>query len=374
MLTSIQARPVQPQGIVLWDIEGQEFIQPTTYIGDPRVLGEGYAPEMDAAADQVFALFSNAGLKVGVTLRPDYLQWGPLANLPATCNFNADNNYKDYYIAVDAPFLQKFYACYAPNTWSLIPAGNGGQTVYPPTMVQQVTNLLLAKVAYASARWGTTIYYVDSTVWDGGAPIPASIFRALQTAYPNSLFMPEESYIGTMASTIPYAAPNGSENSLFAPVSWRFAYPNGAQATNLSNCTGGCWTADAPSFDIGQKIGDIALYSVPIQLSVAQLGAIEGMILQARGEAGSITVTDSSTGNAYSFTGTPATVAPYPVKMRVYFAAGAASLPSSTVYCENGGLLGTNSCALNLAGLTVSQICYYDFEGNLVLAEPAGPL
>ncbi len=366
ILSSIQARPVQPQGIVLWDIEGQEFTQPTSYIGDPRVLSEGYAPEMNATADQLFALFKNAGFKVGVTLRPDYLQWGPAANLPGTCNFNSDNNYKDYYIATDAGYLKTFYACYAPNTWSLIPAGNGSQTIYQSSQIQQVINLLLAKVAYARARWGTTLYYVDSAVWEGGAPISASIFRALQQAYPDSLFMPEQSYIGTMASALPYAAPNGSLNSLFAPLTWRYAYPNGAQVTNLSNCTGTCWASDVPSFDIGQKIGDIALYSVPSQLSAAQLTAIESMILQARNEAGSTSVTDSSTGTVYSYTGTPATIYKYPVKMRVYFAGSASDLPSSLTYCENGSWLGTNSCTLNLRGLTVSQIRYYDFEGNLV--------
>lgn len=373
IINSIKSRPVQPQGIVVWDLEGQEFIQPTTYIGDPRVLSEGYAPEMNAAADQMFALFKSAGLKVGITLRPDYLQWGPAANLPSTCNFDADNNFKDYYIAVDAPFLQKFYGCYAANTWSLIPAGNGAQTMYKFYQAQQVTNLLLSKVAYAHARWGTTIYYVDSTVWEGGTPMPASIFRALQQAYPDCLFLPEQSYIATMGTAIPYAAPNGSLNSLFSRVTWRYAYPDGAQATNYSNCTDGCWTADAPSFDIGQKIGDIALYSIPSQLSTAQLGNIEGMILQARSEAGKISVTDSSTGTVYSYTGSPATVYQYPVKMRVYFANSAAALASSSVYCENGGWLGTNSCTLNLGGLTTAQIRYYDFGGKLVLAEPAGP-
>jgi hypothetical protein len=185
--------------------------------------------------------------------------------------------------------------------------------------------------------------------------------------------MPEQSYLGTMATSIPYAAPNGSFNALFAPVTWRYAYPNGAEVINYSNCTGGCWTSDAPSFEIGQKIGDIALYSVPSQLSAAQLTAIETMILQARNEAGSITVTDSSKGTVYSYTGTPATIYHYPVKMRVYFAASASALPSSSTYCENGSWLGTNSCTLDLQGLTAAQIRYYDFEGNLVSsAAPQG--
>jgi hypothetical protein len=375
IITSIKARPVQPQGIIVWDLEGEEFIQPTTYIGDPRVLGEGYSPEMNATADQLFGLFKNAGLKVGVTLRPEYLQWGPLANLPATCNFSTDTNYMDYYIAVDGGFQNDFYACTAPNSWHEIVGGNGAQSMYTPAQTQQVINLLLSKVAYARARWGTTLYYVDSAVWDGGTPLPASVFAALQQAYPDSLFMPEQSYIGTMSATMPYAAPNGSFNSLFAPETWRFAYPNGSQATNLSNCSSGaCWTANSPGFEIGQKIGDIALYSTPFQLSAYQLSNIEGMILQARNQSGTVVVTDSSTGADYTFSGTPATILQYPVKMRVYFSDSPADLVNSQTYCENGGYLGTNSCTLNLAGLTVAQVRYYDFGGNLVSSNAVGPL
>jgi hypothetical protein len=385
ILSSIQTRPVQPQGIVIWDVEGQEFAQPTSYIGDPRVLAPcpvisgpcGYAPEMNATADQVFALFRNAGLKVGVALRPDYLQWGPAANLPTTCNSNASPAFIDYYVAVDAPFLQKFYACFAANTWTLVPTGNGWQTVYQKSQVQQVINLLLAKVAYARARWGTTLYYVDSTVWNGGAVMTADIFRALQTAYPDSLFMPEQSYVGTMAVAIPYATIGGALSTPYSQAVWRYAYPSGAQVTNISNCAGNqaCWSSNALNFAIGQRIGDIAIYSEPQQLSPVELNTIENMILHARKEAGSITVTDFSTGTAYSYTGTPATIYPqYPVKMRVYFADTAADLPSSTTFCENGSWMGTNSCMLNLTGLTVAQIRYYDFEGNLVVTEPAGPL
>ena len=163
----------------------------------------------------------------------------------------------------------------------------------------------------------------------------------------------------------------------YAPVTWRYAYPSGAQVSNMSNCAGNssCWSTYSANFAIGQTIGDIAMYSVPGQLAASQLSTIESMILQARSAAGQITVTDSSTGTAYSFAGTPATIDPaYPVKMRVYFANTANSLAASATYCEYGSWLGTNSCTLNLAGLTVSQIRYYDFEGNLVASGSVGPL
>ena len=372
VLTSIKARPVQPQGIVLWDLEGQEFIHATTYIGDPRVLSQGYSAEMNAAADQLVAVFKNAGLKVGLTIRPQYLVWGPAASRPLTCKSDPVPDFRDYYIAVDAAFLNKFFTCTAPNTWSLVPAGNGGQSIYQPDQIQQVIDLLLSKVKYAHDRWGTTLYYVDSAVWEGGAPISASIFRALQTAYPDSLFIPEQSYIGTMAVGTPYAAPDGSLNSDYAPETWRYAYPYGAQVTNMSNCSGtSCWAEHVAGFDIGQKIGDIAMYSIPQQLSTTQIGTIETMILQARSEAGAVYVTDSSTGLLYSFFGNPATVFQYPLKMRVYFSDSAANIAGSLTYCENGGFAGTNSCTLNLAGLTTTQIRYYDFGGGLVYSLPS---
>ena len=41
----------------------------------------------------------------------------------------------------------------------------------------------------------------------GGAPIQASIFRALQQAFPDSVFMPEQSSVPTMGVTIPFADP-----------------------------------------------------------------------------------------------------------------------------------------------------------------------
>ena len=137
----------------------------------------------------------------------------------------------------------------------------------------------------------------------------------------------------------------------------------------LSNCQGTCWTTNVSNFEIGQMIGDIPMYEA--NSSPAQFSTIESMILTARRQAGSITVTDSSSGSEYSYQGTPATVYKYPVKMRVYFAATAAGLPASTTYCEAGSWLGTNTCTLNLSGLVTAQIRYYDFDDQLVVTEPA---
>jgi hypothetical protein len=56
-------------GMLTWDIEGAEMPPATTYLGDPRCLPE-VAPEMDAAADEYFRKFREAGLRTGVCIRP----------------------------------------------------------------------------------------------------------------------------------------------------------------------------------------------------------------------------------------------------------------------------------------------------------------
>ena len=115
------------------------------------------------------------------------------------------------------------------------------------------------------------------------------------------------------------------------------------------------------------------IYPQPTQMSPAQLQQIESMILSARSQTSSITVTDSSTGSSYSYHGTPSTIYQYPVKMRVYFAPSPAQAAVSTTFCESGQLLGQHTCSLNLSGLVTAQVRYYDFAGNLVLAQTSGP-
>jgi hypothetical protein len=60
------------QGIVVWDITGQEFGHTTSYLGNPDEIAT-FAPEMDAIADEYMAKFTSAGLRVGVTLRPQHV-------------------------------------------------------------------------------------------------------------------------------------------------------------------------------------------------------------------------------------------------------------------------------------------------------------
>ncbi|MCU1259068.1 MAG: Ig domain protein group 2 domain protein [Bryobacterales bacterium] len=365
IIREIQARPIQPQGITIWDLEGQEFVQPTSYIGDPRIFGLGYAPEMDAVADRLFNKFKDAGYKVGITLRPQQLQW--VSSLPSTCAYDPAGDYNQYDIVVGARAGQKFYKCNSDGlSFTLVPGGNGFQTSYRPTDPASVTALLMSKVAYAYARWHTTFYYVDSTVWVGGAPMPADIFRQLQIAFPDCIFVPEESYAATAGVALPFQAP-AAGNPTITPLSWRYDYPTANTVQFLSNCQVSCWAKNFVNYTAGQRIGDIALYGIPSQLGPGQPEIIEAMIFAARAASSSVIVTDTTDGSVYSYSGVADSIYTYPVKMRVYFADTDDNLPSSTTYCENGQWQGENTCSLNLAGLVRAQIRYYDFSNNLVV-------
>lgn len=56
-------------GVVVWGLEGCRYLNDVGFIADPRRLAE-LAPEMDAAADALFARFDAAGLRHGMLVRP----------------------------------------------------------------------------------------------------------------------------------------------------------------------------------------------------------------------------------------------------------------------------------------------------------------
>lgn len=168
-----EMKNVGAQGMITWDIEGQEYPHATSYIGDPRLVGR-LAPEMDAIADDYFAKFRAAGLRVGVCVRPQQLV--------------------------------------------IAPDGTARQ-VSVDDMAQQ----LMDRVQYAKTRWGATLFYVDS---NGGPydPIDATIFQQVARAHPDVLLIPEHQNSAYYAFTAPYNDTN--EASPFTPDAVRRIYPN----------------------------------------------------------------------------------------------------------------------------------------------------
>ena len=141
------------QGMIVWDIEGEEFPQKTSYIGDPRLLPR-LAPEADAVADEFFGRFRRAGLAVGLTIRPQQLFF-------------------------DA-------------------AGNAAQREAP-----DYERLLIEKIDYARARWGATLFYIDS---NAGPRWPSEAFRLRKVAglRPQVLLIPEHSDVLYYGFSAPY--------------------------------------------------------------------------------------------------------------------------------------------------------------------------
>ncbi len=145
------------QGVITWDIEGEQYPQETSYVCSPDQIAT-VAPEMESVVqntgspykgmkldDAYFKTIHDAGFRVGVCVRPQQFVK------------NAD--------------------------------GTAGQTYLPDS---QIAAQILRKMKYAHDRWGATLFYLDSTVETNGATLDASIFQQAAAALPDSLLIPEE--------------------------------------------------------------------------------------------------------------------------------------------------------------------------------------
>lgn len=171
----LRMKRLNAQGVIVWDIEGQEMPHMISYLGDPRVLPDA-APEMNKFADAFMKKFSDAGFKTGVTIRPTEVYRVGTAEKPA---------------------------------W-------GHREVKDPvaTMSQ--------KIAYAQKRWGSTIYYMDSSVFgpDYLTPeqrkemrgidwiMPTMMVEKLTKLHPDCLISPEFSQRDHYRFGAPYSSPN----------------------------------------------------------------------------------------------------------------------------------------------------------------------
>lgn len=176
-------RKMNAQGMITWDIEGQQFPQATTYIGDPRLLSR-LAPEMDGVADAYFRRFTDAGFRVGLCLRPQQLT-----------------------ISRDG--------------------GSARQDA-----VADPTRLLIDKIAYAKKRWGATLFYIDSN-GDPALPMDADVFRRVAAAVPGILLIPEHKNTLYYAFTAPYAELRGGVTS--TPNRVRSVYPAAFTVLNTAD-------------------------------------------------------------------------------------------------------------------------------------------
>jgi hypothetical protein len=193
------------QGMLTWDLEGEEFAA-TTFVGDPRYLAT-FAPEMDEVADQYFAKFRNAGLRVGLTLRGQQVTAGTNNFYQATLN--------------------------DPN---------------------EILAMMDAKLQYARQRWGCTLFYIDTNVTTDNYH-DAAIYEELLRRYPDVLIMPEFSKSQYYAATAPYGELDLGKVS--TPTSALRIYP---QAFGVINPMDGSIDSNRTALVQSVRRGDILLF------------------------------------------------------------------------------------------------------------------
>jgi len=164
------------QGAITWDIEGQRYPHAISFVGDPRQF-EALAPEMANVADEYFQRFRNAGLRVGVCVRP-----------------------QQFAVSVD------------------------GQV--PAQMpVADPAQLLIDKIAYARKRWGIGLVYLDSNAnAQNSNPMDASVLQKVVTAFPDVLIVAEHYDLRYYAYAAPYKELRRGEMS--TPDDVHAAYKN----------------------------------------------------------------------------------------------------------------------------------------------------
>ena len=219
----VNLRHLNAQGVITWDIEGEEYPQETSYVCSPDQIAS-VAPEMESVItdtkslshgmkldDAYFKIIRDAGYRVGVCIRPQQF----------TRNLD----------------------------------GTAGQIYLPEA---ELTAQLIRKIKFAHDRWGATLFYLDSTVAKNGATLDASIFQQVAAAFPDSLLIPEESTPKFYA----YAAP--FQTFLFhgdlgtSPSIYSF-YPHAFSVNMLNDVDAGRLAAARPQLTNAVRRGDILM-------------------------------------------------------------------------------------------------------------------
>lgn len=220
------AHRMDAQGVITWDIEGEQYPQATSYVCSPDQIAS-VSPEMESVVssagspfhgqkldDAYFATIRKAGLRVGVCLRPQHFVLQP------------DHRAQQEFLPLEA-----------------IPAE------------------LIRKARYAHDRWGATLFYVDSTVDKAGGTLPASIFRQVQAALPDSLFIPEETtplyyaYTAAFKSFLDLGA-TGTDPAILQ------SYPHAFSAVLINDADAGKLAAATPHLTSQVRQGDILMAHV----------------------------------------------------------------------------------------------------------------
>lgn len=213
------------QGIIVWDLEGYRW-PGMVYVGDPRVLPD-YAPAMDRVADEFFEKSRAAGLKTGLTIRPNRI-----------------------FRNTDKAAISKW-----------------GEWGYTLQRESDVIRELAAMIAYAKKRWGCSLFYLDSngyvedTTKDGFSPghrISAQMMEALHAAHPDVLVIPEHPHPGYHACTAQYRELRGGSTG--TPAAERARDPHAFSVISFASMTDDNWCTNWERLTDGVHRGDVHFF------------------------------------------------------------------------------------------------------------------
>jgi len=219
------------QGVIVWQLEGMQ--EPGhAYYGEPRIV-PFVAPEIDAVADDYFALLREAGLRIGMTLRPviqipfdpekgshsgavaGVVGWDAMRAAAQRADWSVQFRNISWTAAIPEP-LKDFYA--PDEAWS---------------MLTRLDN----KIRYAKERWGATLFYLDannayrprtrgeSTGNWAGRPITARLVETLQRRHPDCQIVSEHQNFRYWTTGAQYVQPPHFGQRV-TPGEVRIAYPD----------------------------------------------------------------------------------------------------------------------------------------------------
>ena len=162
----------------------------------------------------------------------------------------------DAYFRIMANAGLRTGVCLRPQMFTL--AGNGtASQIFLTTNAAVIANLE-NKARYANSRWGTTLFYVDSSVNPLGGTLDPAIFQQLITDFPSFLFIPEESTTRYYA----YSAPFSSfifHTTVGTQAATYLTYPNAFGATLVNDVSPATLAAYTPQLISAVSKGDILM-------------------------------------------------------------------------------------------------------------------
>lgn len=211
------------QGAITWDIEGEQYPQETSYVCEPDEIAQ-VAPEMESTISDPHSAYS--GMKL-------------------------DDAY--FKIMRDANF--RVGVCVRPQHFTLNADGTAGQQTLADSAAAAE---LIRKMKYAHNRWGATLFYVDSSVDQKGAPLDAGIFEQVAAALPDSLVIPEESTPRDYAYTAPFKTFLFHGDLGTNPAVYNY-YPHAFSANLINDVDPAKLAAALPQITAAVRHGDILM-------------------------------------------------------------------------------------------------------------------